>query len=213
MKKPWRKHIRLDGYDYSKEGGYFITMCTRKRRKLFGKIIEGRMILNTAGKLALEAWEELPQHFTNITLDEFIIMPDHIHGIIFISAPNKASLTNSRIHRTRTPRGCLPLNGSSLTQSEDDTTRVPATEGETGTEMGTETAMRRKTLGDIIGAYKSLTANKYIERVKTGQFPRFEKSIWQPNYYEHIIRNALALKNIRTYIQNNPRACTHTSRG
>jgi putative transposase len=77
-----RQSIRFKNYDYSKAGMYFITICTYNDEYLFGEIIDGIMILNDSGILAHKYWTEIPNHFQNVILDEFIIMPNHIHGII-----------------------------------------------------------------------------------------------------------------------------------
>ena len=77
-----RKSIRLKDYDYSKEGLYFITFCCQNRRHLFGEIISGKMMLNDAGKIAEKCWLEIPDHFKNVILHDFVIMPNHVHGII-----------------------------------------------------------------------------------------------------------------------------------
>ena len=87
-----RKSIRLKGYDYSKEGLYYITICTEDRKCLFGKIVpvgvenfqprRKEMILNDAGKIANECWLMIPEHFPDVFLHEHIVMPNHIHGII-----------------------------------------------------------------------------------------------------------------------------------
>ncbi|MDZ4669160.1 MAG: transposase, partial [bacterium] len=83
-----RQSIRLKGYDYSQAGLYFITICCQNRARLFGKIDVGakifspQMILNDAGKIATECWLNIPNHFPNVVLHEFIIMPNHIHGIV-----------------------------------------------------------------------------------------------------------------------------------
>lgn len=82
-----RKSIRLNEYDYSQQGAYFITICTKNQKHLFGKIISGKMELNNAGKMIQTIWNELPTRFDNIILDESIIMPNHTHGIIIIT-PN-----------------------------------------------------------------------------------------------------------------------------
>lgn len=79
-----RKSIRLKGYDYSKEGLYFITICTQNRECLFGEIINGKMILNNAGKMVEAIWFEIPKFYEGFVLHEFVIMPNHIHGIIEI---------------------------------------------------------------------------------------------------------------------------------
>ena len=83
--KRLRKSIRLKGYDYSKEGAYFITICTYERQRLFGKIIDGKMALNEYGKIARDEWLKTTQLRKNVSLDEFIIMPNHFHGIICIN--------------------------------------------------------------------------------------------------------------------------------
>jgi putative transposase len=81
-----RKSIRLKRYDYSQAGLYFITMCVQNRELLFGKIENDVMILNDAGKMIQTEWEKLPQRFSNIELDKFVVMPNHFHGILEIVA-------------------------------------------------------------------------------------------------------------------------------
>lgn len=77
--------IRLKNWDYSSDGYYFITICTKYREHLFGEIIDGKMILSGIGKIAYQYWQEIPNHFLFVRLDNFVIMPDHMHGIITIS--------------------------------------------------------------------------------------------------------------------------------
>jgi REP element-mobilizing transposase RayT len=80
-----RRSIRLQGYDYTKAGVYFVTICTYQRLCLFGEIIKGQMQLNLIGQTVIALWKDIPKHFSNVELDEFILMPDHLHGIIIIS--------------------------------------------------------------------------------------------------------------------------------
>ena len=87
-KKHHRHSIRLKGYDYSQPGGYFVTIVTLHRQCLFGAVEDGDMILNDGGTFARKCWIDIPNHFPNARLDEFIIMPNHIHGIIFIGDTN-----------------------------------------------------------------------------------------------------------------------------
>ncbi len=91
-----RKSIRLKGYDYSQSGFYFITLCINNREHLFGEIINNEMILNDAGINAVKFWNEIPQHFTHVRLHEFIIMPNHLHGIIEIVGEKYLSPKNDR---------------------------------------------------------------------------------------------------------------------
>lgn len=83
--KFYRRSLRLQGYDYSQAGAYFITICTNHRRCLFGAINENEVILNDLGKIVLDVWYSLPARYPDIELDEFVIMPNHIHGIILIT--------------------------------------------------------------------------------------------------------------------------------
>jgi len=80
-----RRTIRLKDYDYSQAGLYFVTICVQRHECLFGKMINGEMILNEYGKIVQMVWDELPQHYKNVELGEFVVMPNHIHGIIIIT--------------------------------------------------------------------------------------------------------------------------------
>jgi REP element-mobilizing transposase RayT len=82
--KHHRRSIRLKGYDYSEEGGYFVTICTHNRECLFGEIVEGEMRLNEIGKIVKEEWLRTPIIRENVEFDEFVIMPNHLHCILFI---------------------------------------------------------------------------------------------------------------------------------
>jgi len=82
--KPRRKSIRLQEYDYSQTGAYFVTACVKDREYLFGHINNEIMILNEYGKIALSCWNDWPNHYSHIRLDAFQIMPNHVHGIVFI---------------------------------------------------------------------------------------------------------------------------------
>ena len=79
-----RKSIRLKGHDYTQNGAYYVTICTHERKCLFGDIKDGSMALNECGKIADKCWNEIPAHFPHVDLDEYIVMPNHVHGIINI---------------------------------------------------------------------------------------------------------------------------------
>jgi putative transposase len=79
-----RRSIRLPGYDYRRAGAYYVTICVHQRRHLFGSVVEEGMILNEAGKLVESQWLALPGYFPFVALDLFVVMPDHMHGIIWI---------------------------------------------------------------------------------------------------------------------------------
>jgi len=82
-----RRSIRLKGYDYSQAGAYFITLCTQDRACLFGKVVNGEMRLNDAGRMVLAEWNRLPERFPQVVLDAFVVMPNHVHGILVITDP------------------------------------------------------------------------------------------------------------------------------
>ena len=155
-----RRSIRLKGYDYSAPGAYFVTICTHNREPLFGWIVDGEMVLNEYGQIVWKEWFRTAQVRSNVALfeDEFIVMPNHIHGIIWIVEATR------RVAPTDGPRG--PLSGS---------------------------------LGAIIAQYKSIVT-KRINAVRGTP----GASVWQRNYYEHIIRTERALDAIRRYIAENP---------
>ena len=81
---PIRKHIRLREYDYSQEGAYFVTICVQNRECLFGEITDGVMTLSALGEIVREEWNGLTNHYSCMTLDAFVIMPNHVHGIILL---------------------------------------------------------------------------------------------------------------------------------
>lgn len=126
-KLPNRHSIRLQEYDYSSSGMYFITICTQDKLCLFGEVVNGEMILNDMGKLAYNEWLKTAQLRTNIELGEFIIMPNHIHGIIIINTPATVGAD------------CVRPNN------------IDNTTGECNSPL----RVSMQTLGSIIGGYKS----------------------------------------------------------
>ncbi len=89
-RKHHRQSIRLKGYDYTQPGAYFVTIVTRHRDMLFGRVVNGVMQLNEYGRIVEWTWHDLPNHVANITLDAFVVMPNHVHGIIIINPPANA---------------------------------------------------------------------------------------------------------------------------
>jgi putative transposase len=169
-----RRSIRLKGYDYSRPGAYFITLCTQDRFCLFGEVVDGEMRLNDPGRLVRTEWEMLPRRFPNVELDAFVVMPNHLHGIIVI------------IDANRVGAGLVPAQNDRATLEDGATTRVAPT------------------VGDIIGVFKSRITVEYTRGVKTSGWPPFRGNLWQRNYYEHIIRSEESLNRVREYIANNP---------
>jgi putative transposase len=106
-----RRSIRLKSYDYSQAGLYFVTICTHQRLPLFGEIIKGEMILNEAGMVAEKCWLAIPEHFPQVKLDEFVIMPNHVHGIIQIDVGAK-NLSPLQTTASSRPTGTSKTIGS-----------------------------------------------------------------------------------------------------
>lgn len=173
-----RRSIRLEGYDYSKSGCYFVTIDVQDKLKLFWDNldfdIEGRTHrsartldqenkINQIGKMIDYWWNEVPNHFNNIEIDEYTIMPDHFHGIIVI---------NNFVGADRCVRPMDIKNNPKL--------------------------------GDVIQWFKTMTTNEYIKNVKNNNWPKFYKRLWQRDFYERIIRDKDELNRIRKYIIDNP---------
>ena len=80
-----RRSIRLNGYDYSQPGGYFVTICVHKGECVLGDIINGEVNLTDLGRVASEYWKVVPHHFPNLWIDIFVVMPNHVHAVVIIS--------------------------------------------------------------------------------------------------------------------------------
>ena len=109
---PVRRSIRLRGFDYSSDRLYYVTICTQDRRTLMGKVVGDRSFLSPYGHLAGQLWQCLPNKFEKVQLDEYVIMPNHIHGIIGIRAAVKAAPTLGQIigaYKSRVTHECLKL--------------------------------------------------------------------------------------------------------
>ena len=175
-----RQSIRLQGYDYSQSGAYFITICTYKKEKYFGEIVNAEVKLNLLGQYAFHQWKMIPQRVTNVELDEFIIMPNHIHGIIVIrSGRGEGSENEIMDGKQRLFSDPSPL----LRMNEELQPN--------GTVPGS--------IGAIVQNFKSSTSRKINAMPKMKGI-----KLWQTNYYDHIIRDEEDYARIVEYIRNNP---------
>jgi putative transposase len=104
---PHRHSIRLKGWDYAGEGWYFVTLVAFRRECLFGVIQKGEMTVNALGRIVQECWEAIPAHFPNVTLDEFVIMPNHVHGIIVIENNGVGAIHEAPLRDPRERRRML----------------------------------------------------------------------------------------------------------
>ena len=102
-----RKHIRLKEYDYSQAGAYFVTICTKDRAYRFGEIVNGTMQANSLVAVVRLCWNDLPNHYPNVELDEFVIMPNHVHGIIILLDDLEGAASRRPNAGAGKPRPCL----------------------------------------------------------------------------------------------------------
>jgi len=193
--KHHRKSIRLKGHDYSQVGAYFVTICTQNRECLFGDVIEKRMILNRKGDIARKCWFELLITFNNVRSHAFVVMPNHIHGIIIIQR-------QIRIHKTqedKSDRRGLIHQIHPRGDNNPDKGLIYQTPPMDLVQQPEWILMKNPslTMGKIIRHYK---AQVTIKSRKNGA-THFQ---WQRNYHEEIMRNSKELEQKRNYIINNP---------
>ena len=201
MKNRNRKPNRLRNYDYSQAGYYFVTICTLNRKQLFGEIIDRQMITNDAGKMVERTWNELPKFYRGIQIDQFQIMPNHLHGIIIIIGPVETGPVGTG------PRACPNPNPNEGQPQGVAPTVVPTTVPTTVPKTVPTTSLSvvpALSLSDIVHRFKSFTTHRYMAGVKNNGWKSFDGKLWQRSFHDHIIRNEESLDNIRAYIQNNP---------
>lgn len=192
-----RRSIRLPDFDYSQPGSFFVTICTQGRTELFGQVIDGMMQLNDAGKMAERVWKDLPNRFAVVTLDCHVVMPNHIHVLFQI---NDTSVPDRPGH----PQPGHPQGDAPTKSLIPVTVGAPLVGAQTMNAVGAQSVMPT-TVGDVIGAYKSLTTDEYIRGVHDQNWPSFPGRLWQRNYFEHIVRDDDEIDRIRKYIADNPR--------
>jgi putative transposase len=201
-----RKSIRLRGYDYSQPGWYFITICINDRtQRFFGDVTKGEMALNEIGEYVRQCWLDITNHFPNAKLDEYIIMPNHVHGIITITHPivgarssrplllgrDYPAPTQNPTPQNPTPQNPTPQNPTPQNPTpQNPTPQNPATQNPT---------IKKPTVGSMVAYFKYQLTTRI-----NAKHPAFIQKIWQRGYFDHIIRNRKSLFFIRQYIRNNP---------
>lgn len=171
----------MPGFDYSQAGVYFVTICVRMGSSMFGDVVAGRVRLNTAGRTAAKCWLEIPTHFPNVTLDAFVVMPNHVHGILVINEIQGAIGVGAQ--------RAAPLRvrvRTSVSHAHASVSAVP-----NGVTPGS--------LGAIVRSFKSATTKRINEVRHTSGKP-----VWQRNYHDRIIRDDRELYRARRYILSNP---------
>jgi REP element-mobilizing transposase RayT len=199
-----RRSIRLKDWDYSRAGMYFVTICTQHRACLFGDVIDGGMRLNDVAVMIEKCWLKLNHKFPTVQTDQFVVMPNHIHGIITLVGADL--------------RVCPPVLRVCPDDDQSNTGKhmgLPQQTHETGvytdegaytdegvsTDEGTHVGVP---LPRVVQWFKTMTTNEYIRGVKQFGWPRFDGRFWQRNYHERIIRGDNELNLVREYIMNNP---------
>ncbi len=188
-----RRSIRLKGYDYSQAGAYYVTIVTWHREFLFGEIVNKEMKLSNYGEIVQKWWYEIPTHFANIETGAFIVMPNHVHGIIFIF---------ERRGTVSVPHDNPNLNPLDVSELEKRSAEEDYTMKEdSSVNQGGETPpLRVPTLGQIVAYFKYQSTKEMNKVENAGTVTKF----WQRNFYDHIIRNERDLQNKTDYINANP---------
>ena len=216
--------IRLQNWDYGWNAIYFVTICTKGRNHYFGEIIDGRMHLSPVGAIADVLWHELSHHFGNIELDAFVVMPNHIHGIIAINNANGGGNGGNGGNGETGGNGGNGGNGEAgkTGKNRRDNACVVSTVCDTSTSRDTSTScdtstlceqqlspmpktigqqrfqhQGEKTLSSIVGSYKS-AVSRHAHRLGCD-------FAWQSRFYDAIIRDNRALIRVQSYIGNNPK--------
>ena len=195
--KHHRRTIRLKGYDYSQEGRYFITICCQNRKCRFGKIENNKMILNDAGKIADECWLDIPKHFPNAILHEYVIMPNHVHGIIELSPTVGVENFQPGVENVGVENvGVENFQPLPPPPSRNEFQKIIP-----------------RSIGSIVRGFK-IGVTKWFRNVGvenfqcpyrvTGRKFSAPTTIWQRNFHEHIIRDEQSYQRIAQYIINNP---------
>jgi REP element-mobilizing transposase RayT len=181
-----RRSIRLQGYDYSQPGYYFVTVCVHDRKQLlFGDVVENHMVLNECGKHVEHCWNEIAVHFPYANIDEYVIMPNHVHGIIQLREMDNENVMvqSGGVNNPVGVQNFEPLRHFELLRNDSKQNEfqhiVP------------------RSIGSIIRGFK-IGVTKLFRAQKPGFI------VWQRNYYEHIIREETSLYFIRKYIRENP---------
>lgn len=184
---------RLKGYDYSSEGMYFVTICTRNRIPYFGSINDGIMqLLSSAGKIVANEWKQTGNIRLRVVLGEWIVMPNHFHGIIYLKPKNHAG--------RGTTWQALPLANAYQKDIEDHTKdgcNPSLQKVDIIQDYKNEFGPQQDNISSVIRGFKSSCTRK-IRNSGIGNFA------WQRRFYDHIIRSQNTLTKIEEYIRENP---------
>jgi len=185
---PQRKPTRLQNFNYSEYRVYYVTICTKDRNPFFGEIIDKKIKLSKIGKLAEKCWLEIPDHFFEIELMNFVIMPDHLHGILKIQRSNKYSLSEKKYR----------FDDKQWNRQDCDMRNRDGSINNRNRHACSLQPRNHQRLPVIIGSFKS-SVTRIVK-----QLDGYEYFAWQKSYHDRIIRNNDELKIIIKYIKTNP---------
>ena len=202
-----RVQLRMKAWDYRNTATYFVTICARQRVAVFGDVVDGRMVLNAAGKTVYSVWNDIPEHFPNVELDEFVVMPDHFHALIRLKRVNpddvKCDVGARHASPLRAPSThAVPPGAPSTHAVPPDAT--PSCDANGEYVDGIVRGFAPASLASVIASFKSAVTKRInIARNTPGV------SVWQRNYYERVIRDEYHLEKTRIYVRDNPAAWDH----
>jgi|ERR1700722_7711031 len=186
-----RRSIRLRAYDYAEAGAYFVTVCVQGRKCLFGTVRDSTVALTPSGRIVVDTWNALPGRYPTVDLNAFVVMPNHMHGILVLTEPNAIP---KEAEGGETPPLQAPGIASAKQAEGGETPPLPAIE-----RPRAATQRKRPTLGQIVAFFK-YQSTRAINTLTGTPGVR----VWQRNYYEHVIRDETSLDNLRTYVVENP---------
>jgi REP element-mobilizing transposase RayT len=185
----------MQHWDYGWNAPYFITICTQHRTCYFGEIINEEMRLSVLGEIAYQCWMEIPLHFPHIHLGAFVVMPNHVHGVIVIDKPNNGANTINN-------NGVINTDGTTIMVETGHALSLQTTTSSQHNQLNNSIGKNRfqnigkNSLSSIIGSYKSAVA-KNAHRMGFN-------FVWQTRFHEHVIRNHESFVRIEQYIIENP---------
>jgi len=189
---------RLKNYNYSNPGAYFVTLCTNKKGNILGEVVDGIVNLNEYGVIARKFWLEIPEHYNNVEIDAFVVMPDHVHGIIVIlekEPPSDCGEGELLQGIAPAPFSVTDEHCSSVTEREEGEPfpfLAPSPQSDGGQKRN------YGLLSKVIKSYKEAVVKEIRRSYKDYDFG------WLHSYYDHIIRNNSYIGRIRKYIFDNP---------
>lgn len=197
---------RLQNWDYGSNAAYFITICTQNREHFFGEITNGKMKVSPAGAIAHVLWYEIKNYTKNVDLGEFVVMPNHVHGILIIdgNGNGRGVVNNDDRNVSDYGRGVADNDGDVVGMGRDVACNVPTTTTTVTendihpikNERMAAISPKSNTVSTIIRSYKS-AVTKYCNRLDL-------PFAWQSRFHDHIIRNDKSFQRISEYIKNNP---------